>query len=147
MLRRIWFPPLTTIRSRLFSNWRMKRPPAIDCLLAIPFSTILALGIACYPCPSHAGMQSEIDHLFRTIETSGCTFNRNGNIYDGQEAGEHIRKKYAHAKRRIKSTEDFIRYAATKSSMSGRPYQVTCDGIEMPTAEWLTEELVRFREK
>jgi NADH:ubiquinone oxidoreductase subunit B-like Fe-S oxidoreductase len=50
-------------------------------------------------------------------------------------------------KRRIKSTEDFIRYAATQSSLSGQPYQVSCGGIEMPTAEWLMEALVRFREK
>ena len=92
-------------------------------------------------------MQLEIDHLLQYIETSGCRFMRNGNIHDGQQAGEHIRKKYAHTKRWIKSTEDFIQYAATKSSMSGRLYQVTCDGVEMPTAAWLREELARFRGK
>ena len=90
-------------------------------------------------------MVSEIDHLLQYIETAGCTFHRNGKLYDSQDASEHIRKKYAHTKRWIKTSEDFILYAATKSSVSGRPYQVTCDGIEMETAEWIADELDRFR--
>jgi hypothetical protein len=125
----------------------MSRTPSINGLFATFFWAILALCISFHPCPAHAGMQLEIDHLLQYIETSGCRFMRNGNIHDGQQAGEHIRKKYAHTKRWIKSTEDFIRYAATKSSMSGRLYQVTCDGVEMPTAAWLREELARFRGK
>lgn len=122
-------------------------PSVINRLLSISVAAILALCVSFHPGSAHAGMQSEIDHLLQYIETSGCTFNRNGTVHDGQQAVEHIRKKYAHTKRRIKSTEDFIRYAATKSSISGQPYQVTCDGVEMPTAEWLTGELARFREK
>lgn len=91
-------------------------------------------------------MEQEIDHLLRYIETSGCTFDRNATIHDSRDAGAHIRKKYDHTKRWIKSTEDFIRYAATKSSISGRPYRVVCEGVEMPTAEWLADELARFRD-
>jgi len=113
--------------------------------VASSLAVILALCITFHPCLSHAGMESEIDHLLEYIETSGCTFNRNGTIHDGQDAGEHIRKKYAHTKRYIKTTADFIQYAATKSSMSGKPYQVTCEGIETPTAKWLSDELARFR--
>lgn len=113
--------------------------------VASSLAVILALCITFLPCLSHAGMESEIDHLLEYIETSGCTFNRNGTIHDSQDACEHIRKKYTHTKRYIKTTEDFIQYAATKSSMSGRPYQVTCEGNEMPTAKWLLDELARFR--
>ena len=91
-------------------------------------------------------MEQEIDHLLRYIETSGCTFSRNGTNHDSRDAGTHIRKKYAYATRWIRSTEDFIRYAATKSSTSGRPYLVICDGVEVPTAEWLADELTRFRD-
>lgn len=122
-------------------------PPVINRLLSISVAVILALGVAFHPGWAHADMQSEIDHLLQHIEKSGCAFNRNGTIHDGQQAVEHIRKKYMHTKGRIKSTEDFIRYAATQSSISGRPYQVTCNGVEVPTAEWLTEELSRFRDK
>jgi len=112
--------------------------------------TCLALSLlACivlHPCPLQAGTEAEIDHLLRYIESSDCQFNRNGTMHDSQDAGKHIRRKYTHTKRWIKSSKDFIRYAATQSSMTGRPYKVICKGVERPTAEWLTEELVRFRE-
>lgn len=111
------------------------------------FAIIVSLFMPLIPCTTHADMDSEIDHLLQYIETSDCTFIRNEETHDSQDAVEHIRTKYAYAKRRIKSAEDFIRYAATKSSMSGKPYQVICSGIKMPTAEWLTDELSRFRRK
>ena len=97
------------------------------------------------PCTVHADMGQEIEHLLQYIDTSDCTFIRNGKSHDSKDAGMHIRKKYGHIKGRIKTTEDFIRYAATKSSMSGRPYQVICNGEKTATAEWLTRELDRFR--
>jgi len=97
------------------------------------------------PCTSHADMGQEIEHLLQYIDTSDCTFIRNGKSHDSIEAGKHIRKKYGHIKGRIKTTEDFIRYAATKSSMSGRPYQIICNDEKMATADWLTRELDRFR--
>lgn len=125
----------------------MQPTPAIDRLLAILSAISLLLTIVIHAGPSHAGMESEIEHLLQAIETSGCRFQRNGNSHDAQQAGKHIRKKYAHVKRRITSSEDFIRYAATQSSISGRPYLVICHGVEMPTAEWLMLALARFRDE
>lgn len=106
----------------------------------------LSWGIMVF-CPStaHADMGLEIEHLLQYIDTSDCTFIRNGKSHDSKDAGMHIRKKYGHIKGRIKTTEDFIRYAATKSSISGQPYQIICDSEKMATAEWLTRELDRFR--
>ena len=100
-----------------------------------------------YPFSSYADMDSEIDYLLATIETSNCTFIRNGKSHNNTEAGAHIRRKYSHIKNRVKTTEDFIRYAATKSSMSGKPYQIICSGKKMATAEWLIQELDRFRNR
>ncbi|MBW2176599.1 MAG: DUF5329 domain-containing protein [Deltaproteobacteria bacterium] len=108
---------------------------------------VLFVGIVFYSSALRADMGSEIDHLLNYIETSGCTFIRNGKSHSSRDAGEHIRKKYSYTKRRVKTTEDFIRYAATESSLSGRPYEVVCDGTEKATAEWLVEELIRFRKK
>lgn len=98
-------------------------------------------------CPflSPADMGSEIDHLLQYIEASDCTFVRNGKSYVSSDAVDHIRRKYSHIKGRIKTTEDFIRHAAAKSSVSGQPYQVICGDDTIPTAEWLTRELARFR--
>jgi hypothetical protein len=100
-----------------------------------------------YPLSSLAGMEAEIDHLLAFIDASDCTFIRNGKSHENKEAGDHIRRKYGHIKNRVKTTEDFIRYAATKSSMSGQPYEVICNGKKMATAEWLTRELHRFRNR
>jgi hypothetical protein len=110
------------------------------------WTLILSWGIMVfYPCTSHADMEAEVEHLLHYINTSDCSFIRNGKSHDSIDAGAHIRKKYAHIKSRIKTTEDFIQYAATKSSISGRPYEIICDGEKMATAEWLAQELDRFR--
>jgi len=96
---------------------------------------------------SQADTGIEIKHIIEYIENSNCTFIRNGKEYNTKEALVHIRNKYKYTKRWIKSAEDFIKYTATKSSMSGRPYKVRCDGLEILSAEWLSEELKRFRKK
>ena len=94
-----------------------------------------------------AANSAEIAHLLEFIEQSGCSFERNGSQYDSREAREHIQKKYDYLEDRIESTEEFIRHAATKSSMSGRPYHVTCDGKKITTANWLSSELASFRSR
>ena len=94
---------------------------------------------------SEEGVNHEINHLLQYIEDSDCTFIRNGKAYDTVEARAHIQKKYDYFKARIKTTEDFITHAATKSTMSGKPYKVRCNGLEIPCAEWLKVELERFR--
>jgi hypothetical protein len=99
------------------------------------------------PVPTAAvGMEEEIAHLLLYVEASGCTFVRNGKEHTAAEGREHIAMKYDHVKKRVKSTEDFIKYAASKSSLSGKPYTVRCGDEEMPTAGWLSAELARFRQ-
>jgi len=87
----------------------------------------------------------EIDHLLQYVESSGCIFIRNGKEKNAAEALAHIQNKYNYSKGRVKTTEDFIKYAATKSSMSGKPYTVRCSGREIPTADWLYTELQKLR--
>ena len=99
------------------------------------------------PIESQADTEIEIKHILEYIENSKCSFIRNGKEYNTKEALVHILNKYVYTKRWIKSAEDFIKYTATKSSMSGRPYTVRCDGRENLCAEWLSEELSRFRKK
>ena len=94
---------------------------------------------------SEEGVNREINHLLQYLENAGCTFIRNHKAYDGAQARAHIQKKYDYFKVRIKTTEDFIKYAATKSTMSGKAYKVRCNGLEIPCAEWLTVELEKLR--
>ena len=100
-----------------------------------------------WPIESQADTEIEIKHIIEYIENSKCTFIRNGKEYNTKEALVHILNKYEYTKRWIKSAEDFIKYTLTKSSMSGRPYTVRCDGREILSADWLSEELKRFRKK
>lgn len=88
----------------------------------------------------------EIRHLLEYVEKSDCTFIRNGKTYGGGRAEQHIRKKYDYVRSRVKSAEDFIELAATKSSMTGDPYEVRCTGGTSYTADWLKAELDRFRQ-
>ena len=92
-----------------------------------------------------ADMQDEIRHLLQFIESSGCEFERNGTVYDSKEARSHIERKYDYIESRVDETEVFIKYAATKSSMSGKKYHVTCNGKRQASAEWLHQELSRYR--
>ncbi len=98
------------------------------------------------PCRA-ADTEAEIQHLKDFIGTSECTFIRNGSEYDAADALKHINRKHDATRRWIKTTEDFIRLAATKSSMSGKPYKVRCGDREIPCADWLYEELARYRER
>jgi hypothetical protein len=90
----------------------------------------------------------EIESLFSTLASSGCQFSRNGSWHAAGEAREHLQRKYAYLLRKdlITSTESFVELAASKSSMSGRPYLVRC-GKASPVAsrQWFLEQLRRIR--
>ncbi len=112
---------------------------------------ILLVSISC-PVQGNAlepGISSEIDKLTELIRSSPCRFNRNGTWYSSSEAAEHITKKYRYflSKDLIKSSEDFIEYAATKSSLSGNYYLVSCLNDEtVKCADWLKSELKKIRQ-
>lgn len=98
--------------------------------------------------PQGMVLATEIQGLLTATEKSGATFIRNGKSYSAEEAVEHMQKKYAHfaKKGKIKTAEDFIRLAATKSLMSGKPYTLGLpDGDEQPSAVWLQAQLEQIR--
>lgn len=72
-----------------------------------------------------------------------------GASYPAPEASAHLAKKerYLEEHGQIATAEDFIAKAATKSSMTGKPYTVRC-GSEPAIAsdEWLLAELRRSRQ-
>lgn len=93
------------------------------------------------------GTQEEIAHLLDFVDSNPCEYDRNGSVYDGPEARDHIDRKYQHYKKRVKSAEDFIRYAATRSMISGKQYVIRCPGsADMFASDWLLKELKSFRE-
>jgi len=109
-------------------------------------SAIFIIWIVLIPSPvCGSDLDREINHLLHYIETSGCVFVRNNKEYNATEARDHIENKYEYVKRWVKTTEDFIEYAATKSSITGKPYLIRCDGCNQPSAKWLQTELERRR--
>lgn len=92
--------------------------------------------------------QMEIDFLLSYVKNSECIFNRNGINYKGSEAVTHIKRKYDYYKNEIKTTEDFIDLAATKSEISGRNYTVKCKNSEIQAlGKWLLKALNTLRKK
>lgn len=90
----------------------------------------------------------EVAHLLAFVKESACSIERNGKRYTGDEAQDHILKKYDYFRDKIRSTEDFIAYAATKSTMSGKNYLARCDGAPpVPTKDWLLAELNSYRNR
>lgn len=115
-------------------------------MLAVGLSTPLAAPAAETP----AATRAEIEHLLGYLERSGCEFFRNGSWHKAADARTHLQRKYQYLldKGRIARTEDFIEQGATQSSMSGKRYEVKCaNDAPVTNAEWLTQELQRYRER
>lgn len=88
----------------------------------------------------------EVNHLLAYVKNSGCIINRNGSDHLAEEGVRHIEMKYDYFRDDISSTEGFIEYSATKSTMSGKFYTVTCPGKKtIKTQDWLLTELQRYR--
>ncbi len=95
-----------------------------------------------------AEQATEVDYLLNFVRQSQCTIDRNGTHHTGPKASEHIKKKYDYFRDDIKTTEDFIKYAATKSTLSGKYYSVICPNRDtIKTQAWLLNELSHFRKK
>ena len=91
---------------------------------------------------------SEVAHLFSVLEQSNCQFYRNGSWYSSAKASAHLRRKYNYLlkDRLVTSAETFIDLAASKSSMSGRPYLVKCPGsAPIESNSWFRAKLAEFR--
>ena len=89
--------------------------------------------------------RDEIDHLLNFVAASSCTFIRNGSEYPPDKARDHLAAKFRFAGGRISTAEEFIRYLATQSSLSGEPYHVRCGRSDALAGVWLNDELARYR--
>jgi len=93
-------------------------------------------------------LSQTIQYLLDFVKNSECRFYRNNKEHSAGEAAAHMQRKYAHFKDKIKTPEDFIRLAATKSLMTGRLYYVVLrDGEKITSAAWLLQALETCRQK
>ena len=108
-------------------------------------STILIVTFAGQTFASES-LDQTVNYVIDHMGKSNGTFIRNGALHTPAEAVVHIKAKYEHFKNQIKTPEDFIRLAASRSLLTGKPYLVrTPDGKEIRLDAWLTEALKQYR--
>ena len=89
---------------------------------------------------------AEVEHLINYLANSDCRMVRNSKSYSAKDGAKHMRRKYKYFRDEISSTEEFIEYAGTKSTKSGRLYEVLCIGQEPEfSRDWLLKELNAYR--
>jgi len=113
----------------------------------------LWLALLCLFAPLQAHAMSEEQKITLLIQSvkeapEGTRFIRNGSVYSVDDAVAHLNMKYSKAKSRIKTAEDFIKYVASTSSMSGEAYLVRYpDGNSVTAATFFTEKLRGLNEQ
>jgi hypothetical protein len=112
----------------------------------------IACGVALdvHAAPPPAAAQGEITHLLDYLAASGCAFQRSGTWYDAGAARKHLEMKldYLTGRDMVKTADDFLKLAATASSMYGDVYKVRCGKqAPVPSADWLGAELARLRQQ
>jgi Family of unknown function (DUF5329) len=68
--------------------------------------------------------EQKINQLILFVEKTDAKFIRNDVEYSGVDAAKHLRMKREKAGSKIKTAKDFIDLIASKSSVSGKPYQM-----------------------
>lgn len=110
----------------------------------VSMTSLLAFGaVAAAPPPNE---QTRIDKLIRFVENQkDMKFIRNGTEYTCADAAKFLRGKLDSMGKEVTTAREFIERIASKSSMSGQPYQVKfADGRMMPASQFLHEELKRL---
>ena len=78
----------------------------------------------------------KIEQLIAAVERLGnAKFIRNGAAYDAAKAADHLRLKLREAGERVASAEDFIVLCGSRSSVSGKPYEIVFDDGKRITSE------------
>lgn len=95
--------------------------------------------------PSQSESKAAIEFLLARVASSELEFVRNGKTYPGPEAVNHMRRKYEYYAERIRSPEEFIELAGTKSVISGKAYKIRDVDGEVPAADWLRDVLAEYR--
>ncbi|MDP9933006.1 DUF5329 family protein [Variovorax paradoxus] len=111
------------------------------------FALLLAAVAALAQATPSASEQKLIDTLIlRVSNMKTMTFMRNGDEHNAADAAKHMQAKFDHFKDEIVTAEDFIDRCASRSEMTGKPYQVKMpNGAVRDAKEFLTAELRTLR--
>lgn len=88
-------------------------------------------------------VEALISHL---EELKDAAFIRNGKEYDAKTAAKFLRGKWDANEEKIRTADDFIRVAATRSSTTGKAYMIRLKGGDaQPCADYLREQLAKMK--
>ena len=139
-----WFLVLRTLLSGP-AGFPAKPPPEpfVYRLFAVAFLAVAGFARAAGPAPAES---VRIEYLLTVVASlHDAQFIRNGTAYDSTAAVSHMRTKLHAAGSRVKTAEDFVRYCASTSSISGKPYEIRFpDGHVVTSADFLRQKLVEF---
>ena len=115
-------------------------------MLRLLAACLLALAVVAQAADRLPAESARIEYLIGVIAAlPDAQFIRNGKAYDNQAAVDHLREKLRLAGGRVRTAEDFIRFCASESSITGQPYEIRfADGRVLPSAEFLQEKLAEF---
>jgi len=90
--------------------------------------------------------RERIEALIEAVARSeGLVFVRNGVEHGAKKAAGHLRRKWDAAGERIETAEQFIEHLASRSSITGEPYEIRLrHGAAMPAAAWFRARLAEF---
>jgi hypothetical protein len=90
----------------------------------------------------------KIEKLISYVEDmEDATFVRNGAEFSCDKAAKHLRGKWKRDAALVKNARDFIKYIATESSTSGKPYTIRYkDGTVKKTGEVLMAQLIKIEQ-
>jgi hypothetical protein len=104
-------------------------------------------------CKAKLSEDQKIERLIQAVSALDGKFIRNGEEHNADEAANHLRLKLSNAKKSFFSSGkdwtalQFIEQLATKSSLSGIPYEIKLrDGKKMSSNDWLKIELKKMNE-
>jgi len=111
------------------------------------FALLLAAVAALAQATPSASEQKLIDTLIlRVSNMKTMTFMRNGDEHNAADAAKHMQAKFDHFKDEIVTAEDFIDRCASRSEVTGKPYQVKLsNGVMRDAKEFLNAELLTLR--
>jgi hypothetical protein len=90
-----------------------------------------------------AAEDQRIEHLLGVIHgMKDAVFVRSGKDYGGAEAADHLRMKLGKAGEKVQTAEQFVDGIASKSYLTGKPYQIRFkDGRVVNAGPFLMEKL------
>jgi hypothetical protein len=114
---------------------------SVSLVVMILLSLVAARGYA-----RDSSETAKIQYLIASVEAlEGAKFIRNGREYDTRSASNHLRLKLKAAGDKVRTAEDFIKFCASQSSMTGEPYLIRlADGTTVKSEVFFRNKLKAF---